>query len=398
MYSPNTFNSIVLLLLFYGLAGGIKRVSALEPGSVNGICKSLVEPHDFACEEHLVITTDGFILSMQRIPSGRTNSANGPPVLLQHGLLMDAATWLMLPPESSLAFVLADKGFDVWLANTRGTKFSQGHSSLGPDDPGFWDWSWDELVAFDLPATLQYVHDHTGQKMHYVGHSLGTLIALAAFSKHQLLDMLRSAALISPIAHLGKVTSPIARNAADNFLGEVLFWLGVKEFDPRGKAGVQLLVDVCAKPGVDCVNLLTSFTGQNCCLNPSVSQIFLTHEPQPTATKNMIHLSQMIRSGTISMYDYVDVIQNIKHYGQPTPPEYNMASIPTDFPLFLTYGGADALSDVNDVQLLLDNLKDHDGDKLVVQFREDYAHADFVMGKNAKQAVYDPLIAFFNLQ
>ena len=49
----------------------------------------------------------------------------------------------------------------------------------------------------------------------------GTLTALAAFSKHQLLDMLRSAALISPIAHLGKVTSPIARNAADNFLGEV---------------------------------------------------------------------------------------------------------------------------------------------------------------------------------
>ncbi|KAA0054492.1 triacylglycerol lipase 2-like [Cucumis melo var. makuwa] len=395
MYSPNTFNSIVLLLLFYGLAGGIKRVSALEPGSVNGICKSLVEPHDFACEEHLVITTDGFILSMQRIPSGRTNSANGPPVLLQHGLLMDAATWLMLPPESSLAFVLADKGFDVWLANTRGTKFSQGHSSLGPDDPGFWDWSWDELVAFDLPATLQYVHDHTGQKMHYVGHSLGTLIALAAFSKHQLLDMLRSAALISPIAHLGKVTSPIARNAADNFLGEIFTYFKLT----NRKAGVQLLVDVCAKPGVDCVNLLTSFTGcQNCCLNPSVSQIFLTHEPQPTATKNMIHLSQMIRSGTISMYDYVDVIQNIKHYGQPTPPEYNMASIPTDFPLFLTYGGADALSDVNDVQLLLDNLKDHDGDKLVVQFREDYAHADFVMGKNAKQAVYDPLIAFFNLQ
>ena len=47
----------------------------------------------------------------------------------------DAATWLLLPPESSLAFVLADKGFDVWLANTRGTKFSQGHTSLGPDDP-----------------------------------------------------------------------------------------------------------------------------------------------------------------------------------------------------------------------------------------------------------------------
>lgn len=35
-----------------------------------------------------MITNDGFILSMQRIPSGRRSSANGPPVLLQHGLLM----------------------------------------------------------------------------------------------------------------------------------------------------------------------------------------------------------------------------------------------------------------------------------------------------------------------
>lgn len=36
----------------------------------------------------------------------------------------------------------------------------------------YWEWSWDELVAYDLPATFQYVHDQTGQKIHYVGHSL----------------------------------------------------------------------------------------------------------------------------------------------------------------------------------------------------------------------------------
>lgn len=36
----------------------------------------------------------------------------------------------------------------------------------------FWEWSWDELVAYDLPATYQYVHDQAGQKLHYVGHSL----------------------------------------------------------------------------------------------------------------------------------------------------------------------------------------------------------------------------------
>lgn len=51
MNSPDPFSPIVLLLLLCGFI----IVSALEPGSVDGICKSLVEPHNYACEEHLVI-------------------------------------------------------------------------------------------------------------------------------------------------------------------------------------------------------------------------------------------------------------------------------------------------------------------------------------------------------
>lgn len=33
--------------------------------------------------------------------------------------------------------------------------------------------------------------------------------------------------------------------------------------------------------------------------------------------------------------------------------------------------------------------------KLVVLIREDYAHLDFIMPVNGKQAVYDPNIAFY---
>lgn len=105
----------------------------------------------------------------------------------------------------------------------------------------------------------------------------------------------------------------------------------------------------------------------------------------------------MVRSGTIAKYDYGNEDDNMDHYGQPTPPVYNMTRIPKDLPLFLGYGGKDMLSDVKDVQVLLDNLKDHDADKLVKQYRNDYAHADFVFGVNANQVVYDPLMAFFKL-
>jgi len=86
----------------------------------------------------------------------------------------------------------------------------------------YWDWSWDELASSDLPAVVQYVYAQSGgQRMHYVGHSLGTLIAFAALSEQQQLGMLLSAGLLSPIAYLDKISSPLARVAADVFLGEV---------------------------------------------------------------------------------------------------------------------------------------------------------------------------------
>ncbi|XP_021751307.1 uncharacterized protein LOC110716966 isoform X4 [Chenopodium quinoa] len=54
----------------------------------------------------------------------------------------------------------------------------------------------------------------------------------------------------------------------------------------------KLLTDICRKHGIDCTDFLTSFTGLNCFLSTSTVSTFLQHEPQPTATKNMIHFSQ----------------------------------------------------------------------------------------------------------
>ncbi|KAM2060421.1 hypothetical protein ACFX1T_045616 [Malus domestica] len=348
--------------------------------------------------EPKVTTQDGYILGMQRIPAGKSGGPTGKrvPVLLQHGLLMDGITWLLLPPGQSLAFLLADNGYEVWIGNTRGTKYSLGHTSLSPDDPAYWEWSWDELVAYDLPATFQYVCDQTRQKIHYIGHSLGTLVVLAAISKDLQLKNLRTAVLLSPIAYADQMPSPLARAVAENFIAEALYNADLRQFNLKRKAAVEVLKAVCRKPGVDCTHWLTAFTGKNCCLNSSIVDVLLDHEPQSTSTKNLVHMSQMIRDGTVAMFDYQE--ENMQHYGQPNPPVYSMTSIPDDLPLFLSYGGADALSDIKDVKLLLKSLKNHDGDKLVLQYLDDYAHVDFVMGETAKQDVYDPLMAFLRLQ
>ncbi|XP_058220144.1 triacylglycerol lipase 2-like isoform X2 [Rhododendron vialii] len=363
-----------------------------------GFCKSMVETQGYSCEEHTVTTTDGYILSLQRIPARRTGvTADKPPVLLQHGLLVDAANWLLNTPEQSLGFILADNGYDVWLANTRGTKYSSGHTSLSPSDPAYWDWSWDELAAYDLPASVQYVHDQTGQNLHYVGHSLGTLMALAAFSQQQSLNMIRSAALLSPIAYLDQITTLLGKAAAYSMIGDVLYWSGVHEFIPGGETVTKFINGICLTTNIDCSSITSAIAGPPCCISPSTMDAVFKYGPQPTATKNMLHLAQMVRQGTIAMHDYRSEDDNKKHYRQPKPPVYNMSSIPNDLPLFLAHGGQDYLSDPVDVQTLMGALSDHDADKLVVLYLEEYAHLDFTLAGNANQVVYDPIMGFFSL-
>ncbi|TKW11371.1 hypothetical protein SEVIR_6G229000v4 [Setaria viridis] len=389
-------------------ARGVQQQSHRHGGDIagGGPCALAVAPLGYPCEEHQVTTADGYILSLQRIPRGRGGGGGGraaggaragQPVLLQHGVLVDGMSWLLASPEESLPFILADRGFDVWIANNRGTRWSRRHVSLDPSSRLYWNWSWDDLVVNDLPAMVDYVCSQTRQKPHYVGHSMGTLVALAAFSEGRLVDQLKSAALLTPVAYLAHITTPIGILLARAFVGELLSdLLGVAEFNPLAPPVTNLIRAFCRRPGMNCYDLVGSITGKNYCLNSSAVDVFLEYEPQPTSTKTMVHFAQTVRDGVLTKYDYVLPEWNIASYGQAEPPVYEMSNIPAGFPLFLTYGGRDSLADPADVRLLLDDLRGHDRDKLTVQYLDQFAHLDFVIGVCARDYVYKDMIAFFD--
>ncbi|KAJ7544203.1 hypothetical protein O6H91_09G069400 [Diphasiastrum complanatum] len=294
---------LMLLLLLAQYYGGIRcncldsqnllktRVDESSPS----LCSAFVSPYGYPCEEYTVLTKDGFFLGVQRISGGQASvhrNHSKPPVVLQHGLLQGGDCWVLNPPGQSLGFVLADAGYDVWIANGRGTQWSRHNEYYSVNEKEFWDWSWDELAAYDLPAVLTFVYNTTASQLFYVGHSQGTIIGLAALTQPKVIDMVAAAALLSPITYLDHITSKFLHRAASMYIDKLVKTMGLQEFNLRNNIGVEFVDLVCASEDVDCGNLLTAITGPNCCFNNSRIPYYLQYEPQSTSLKNMQHLAQ----------------------------------------------------------------------------------------------------------
>ncbi|KAI4367594.1 hypothetical protein MLD38_023315 [Melastoma candidum] len=363
----------------------------VAPNPYQNFCEQLVVPNGYDCAEHTIQTEDGYILALQRVASryNHIRDASSHPILLQHGLFMGGDAWFLNVASQSLGFILADHGFDVWVGNVRGTRWSKGHISLSVRDKEFWDWSWEELALYDLAEMLRYINLVAGTKVFLVGHSQGTIMSLAALSYSHISSMVEAAALLCPISHLGHVSAPLVLRMVGMHLDQIVVAMGIHQLNFRSDVGVRLLDMIC-DGHIECDDLLTSLTGKNCCFNNSRVDFYLDYEPHPSSSKNLRHLFQMIRKGTFSKYDY-GYLKNMKVYGKPKPPAFDLSLIPDSIPLWMAYGGQDSLADLTDFKLTLDELSSEPE----LLYLENYGHVDFIAGTDAKEDVYNRMIEFF---
>jgi lysosomal acid lipase/cholesteryl ester hydrolase len=116
-------------------------------------------PIGYTYDTYTVTTDDGYILNMFRLHKKFHKLANiGKPVIfLQHGLGMSGDAYIIHHEKEALGFMLVEAGFDVWIGNARGTKYSYTHKTYDHNSEEFWQFSWQQMAVHDIPTCLNYV-------------------------------------------------------------------------------------------------------------------------------------------------------------------------------------------------------------------------------------------------
>jgi len=316
-----------------------------------------------------------------------------PQFFLQHGLLDSSCTWVLNSETQSLAFILADKGYDVWLGNTRGNRYSRASTRWTPDQPEFWAWTWDELAKFDVPTSIDYVLSVTkNSKLSWIGHSRGTQMMFAALSINPTIaDKLDIFIALAPVAFLKNLRSELLQILATFDTGDLLDWIGIHEFLPAGTTLDEILPELCSFYPQACDDIGHILFG--CCdpanTNETRLPVLWNHMPSGTSSQEIAHYAQAVNLGGPQMYDFGRA-GNQLHYGQPTPPRYNLLEIPASLPIALFTGNNDILADSKDVLQLTKLIRPS---IVHVNNQPAYTHMDFVWGILANTQIYPDILS-----
>uniref|UniRef100_A0A669QNQ0 Lipase n=1 Tax=Phasianus colchicus TaxID=9054 RepID=A0A669QNQ0_PHACC len=339
----------------------------------------------YPSEEYEILTRDGYYVKLNRIPHGREyprNTGPRPVVFLQHGLLGDSSNWVENLANNSLGFILADSGYDVWLGNSRGTRCSQRHQRLSPDQTEFWDFSFHEMAIYDLPAMINFVLQKTGQKqLYYVGYSQGATIAFIAFSSMpELAQKIKTFFALAPVVTMKHVKSPVLKmsflfNGKPDML-QIL--LGKTDASLRMRKLWRFLPNLCRHPLLHkpCANLFFLLGGFN---EKNLNMVRLSICPADSKQGSQQGL-EVKTSGEFKAFDYGSK-------NQEKPPYYQLEKMPV--PTAVWSGGEDWVADQRDILLLLPRIT-----HLISYIHiTDWNHWDFIWGLDSPERLYSCIVA-----
>ncbi|KAI8096736.1 Alpha/Beta hydrolase protein [Halteromyces radiatus] len=377
---------------------------------------------NYQCEQHLVKSKDEYLLCVHRVICTKSNKnmnqnkpiiANQqginvldcldhfpprihddktdtrPVVLLFHGFLMSSEIWACNIDEyRNLPLLLATRGYDVWLGNARGNKYSQAHLKLSANDVQFWNFSLNELAMYDLPDIIDYILKLTGRKdLTYIGFSQGTALGFSSLSVNQ--DLNRKVNLFIALA---PATTPIGLHhpLIDAFVKaapSVVYLIFGRKMPLELAMFWQRMVSPPLYVRIidTCVKFLFGWQGNN--ITPEQKLVSYQHLYSPTSVKTLVHWFQIIRTGQFQMFDEMPSRLPFKRQSSVTdhvPPRFPTKQITT--PMALFYGGSDLLVNFKVLS------RDLPRPLAYIKSIDSWEHLDFIWAAGIEDIVFPDII------
>lgn len=350
--------------------------------------RELIESEGFVCEEHIVRTVDGYVLTLQRIraaEAGQGGQGRAPhhPVLFMHGLMMNSEVWL-LNGLDSLPMRMALAGRDVWLGNSRGNKYGCVHDKLSPSEPAFWDYCLDDMAQKDLPASIDHILRVTGSpRLSYVGFSNGTAQLFACLASCPgVCEKIGTFVALSPALAIRWTANKLANAIINAHLSFVFLLFGEREMLPSALTWQRMLGERRWASFIDgCLQFLFAWDCSE--LQNERKHLYYAHLYSYSSTKSVVHWFQMIRDSRFQMYDPLHH-RSLSHAPRLIP-GYDVAKISPKVRIAVFAGERDSIIDAERLRAALPR-------HATLEFIPRYEHLDPLWAKNAND-LYDKVLS-----
>lgn len=344
----------------------------------------LVNSYGYFAEEHFAKTEDGYVLGIHRVKARGIKKFNGA-VFIQHGMMQTSETFVCRAPNKALAFILADAGYDVWLGNNRGNKYSYKHIQHSPNNEAFWNFCIDDFALRDLPAMLEYVLVAANvSKLFYIGFSQGSAQAFASFSVNpRLADKIELFIALAPATVSAKLNNKMVAALTTSrpdliyrlfgrkaLLHQTTFW--------RNTLATQLFV-----PLID-NSMKFLFGWDTSQIDPKEKPVLYSHIFSYSSVKTLVHWFQITSSRRFQMYDgYHRPVQDKSSYASYVLPCYKPSTIRC--PIALFYGGRDTITDMGSMLASVPP-------NTYVHKEESYEHIDLIWAENVHERIFSKVL------
>lgn len=364
-------------------------------------CQDVITELGYPYEAIHVVTDDGYILLLERIPRRDSRKA----VYLQHGVLDSSMGWVCNGVVGSPAFAAFDQGYDVFLGNFRGL-VSREHVNKNLSSRQYWRYSINEHGTKDIPAMIEKIHEvktselklrypdldeeSCDEKQPYnlcaISHSLGgaaIVMYVVTQGIEQKPKRLSRVVLLSPagfhddstfaftiVEHIFLFLAPLLVKIIPAFYVPTRFFRMLlnklaRDFHNYPAVGglVQTLMSYVV--GGDSSNWVGVLGLPHYNMNDMPGVSFYV----------ALHLAQMKRTGKFRMFDFGSPDANTRVYGSPEPLDLGEFFDLIDIPVDLVGGRKDNVIRPSMVKKYY-NLMNEAG--VEVSYNEyEYAHLDF---------------------